>query len=223
MKHAAVIALLLLGITGVLSAQPVASAPKLTVKLGALSLADPVLPSFNLAGEFQISGPWYGQMEAGLILNLEDQVNGLTTNDKSGFRLRPAVRFYYQEQRNRYFLEFLLVYRQVSMDIDGEFFITPPNELSYNRLVNYAVDSRKLSAFLNVGLFDYSFNERLLVELGMGLGLFGQDNSFSNIPDYGSLRRTSIFSGAYDPDYAINAADIRVTGMLYLNIGYVLF
>ncbi|WP_282784917.1 hypothetical protein [Phaeodactylibacter xiamenensis] len=223
MKHSAAIVVLLLGIAGFLNAQPEASVPKLTVKLGALSLIDPVLPSFNLAGEFQISGRWYGQMEAGLILNLEDQVDGLRTGDKSGFRLRPAVRFYYQEQRNRYFLEFLLVYRQVSMDIDGEFWIAPPNELSYNRLVNYSVDSRKLSAFLNVGLFDHSFNERLLVELGMGLGLTGQDNSFSNIPDYGSLRRTSIFSGAFDPDYAINTADIRVTGMLYLNIGYVLF
>jgi hypothetical protein len=109
------------------------------------------------------------------------------------------------------------------MDIDGEFWIAPPNELSYNRLVNYSVDSRKLSAFLNVGLFDYSFNERLLFELGMGLGLSGQDNSFSNIPEYASLRRTSIFSGAYDPDYALTVADIRATGMLYLNIGYVLF
>lgn len=59
------------------------------------------------------------------------------------------------------------------MDIDGEFFIVLLNEFFYNWLVNYFVNSWKLLVFFNVGLFDYSFNECLLVELGMGLGLFG--------------------------------------------------
>jgi hypothetical protein len=205
-----------------LQAQPVDPAPKLTAKIGAFSLIDPVLPSLNIMGEFQIKGRWYGQLEAGVILDFEDRLEGLSTENRSGLRLRPAIRYYYQEQRNRYFMELLLVYRQVSMDIDGQFFIIPETGPTYNQLITYGVDSRKFSAFFNLGLFDYALNDRLVLEMGMGLGATVQENDFSDIPDNASIISTSIIS-AYEPDFATTVADIRATAMLYFNIGYVLF
>lgn len=203
-------------------AQPVDPAPKLVAKLGALSLLDPVLPSLNVMGEMQLKGPWYGQMEAGVILNLNDQLDGLDTKNRSGFRLRPALRYYYEEQRNRYFMELLLVYRQMAMDIEGQFRVFPETGPSYNRLATYTVDSRKFSVCFNVGLFDYSLNDRFVIELGMGLGAAVLDKEFSNIPENASVIRNSIIE-AYYPDSGTNVADLSVTGMVYFNIGYVLF
>lgn len=213
---------LLCTVAFLLRAQPVDPAPKLTAKFGALSLMDPVLPSLNLMGEFQLRGPWYAQLEGGIILNADDSFEGLRTGRKSGFRLRPAFRYYYQEQRNRYFMELLLVYRQVSMDIDGQFSVFPETGPNYNQLITYGVDSRKFSAFFNLGLFDYALNDRLVLEMGMGLGATVQENDFSDIPDNASIISTSIIS-AYEPDFATTVADIRATAMLYFNIGYVLF
>lgn len=203
-------------------AQPVDPAPKFIAKLGALSLLDPVLPSLNLIGEFQIRGPWYGQLEAGVMLNVDDWVEGLNTRDKSGFRLRPALRYYYQEQRNRYFMELMFVYRQVEMDLTADFRINPETGVSYNRRLNYTVNSRKISAFFNLGIFDFAINDRLMIELGLGLGAAIQDNEYDGIPEGASIIQTSIFR-TYDPDFETTVADLRATGMLYLNFGYALY
>lgn len=132
MKYFVVIVVLFFGIVGFFNVQFEVLVFKLMVKFGVLSLIDFVLFFFNLVGEFQISGCWYGQMEVGLIFNFEDQVDGLRIGDKSGFWLWLVVCFYYQEKCNWYFLEFLLVYCQVLMDIDGEFFIVLLNEFFYN-------------------------------------------------------------------------------------------
>lgn len=204
-------------------AQPIDPAPKFIAKLGALSLFDPVLPSVNLIGEFQLGGPWYGQVEGGLILNLDDQLSGLRTRDKRGFRLRPSVRYYYQEQRNRYFMELLVVYRQAKVEIDGQFRVNPPRGPSYNQLVPYTVDSRKFSVFLNVGLFDYVLNDRVVIEMGIGLGAAALDNTYSDIPEHASITSNTSIINAYNPDFEVGVADIRGTGMLYFNIGYVLY
>lgn len=203
-------------------AQPVDPAPKLIAKLGALSLLDPILPSVNLMGEFQIKGPWYGQLEAGVILNADDALERLNTSDKKGFRFRPALRYYYQERRNRYFMELLTVYRQVTLDIEADFFIQPDSGPSYYRRATYTVNSRKVSVFFNLGLFEYSSNDRFVFEIGFGLGGAIQDNEYSDLPENASIRQTS-FIRAFEPGYETTVADIRASGMLYFNLGYALF
>ncbi|MEQ8707019.1 MAG: hypothetical protein RIC19_24010 [Phaeodactylibacter sp.] len=222
MKRIIGIVVLLCSSVFLAQAQPVDPAPKLIAKLGALSLLDPVLPSLNLMGEVQLGGPWYAQLEGGVILNADDWVEGLKTSNKKGFRLRPALRYYYQEQRNRYFMELMLVYRQVEMDITADFWISSETGPSYNRRLTYTVNSRKVSAFYNIGLFEYMASDRLMVELGIGLGATIQDTEFDGIPENASIQQTSIIR-AYEPDFATTSADLRATSMLYFNIGYVLY
>ncbi|MBV6653203.1 MAG: hypothetical protein KI786_05580 [Mameliella sp.] len=222
MRRLLLLAALICCFGGMTSAQPLENAPKVIGKFGALSLLDPLFPSVNLGAEFQLGGPWYGQLEGGLVLNVDDWAEGLVIEDKSGFRLRPAIRYYYKEQRNRYFMELLFVYRQVNMDLRGDFRIVPEVGPSYNQRINYSVDSRKYSFLLNIGFFEYSPNERFVFEVGMGLGGASQDNDYSGIPDNASLIQTSNIQ-SFDPDYETTVADFRATGMLYFNLGYVLY
>ncbi|NRA52416.1 MAG: hypothetical protein HRU12_25085, partial [Phaeodactylibacter sp.] len=49
-----------------------------------------------------------------------------------------------------------------------------------------------------------------------------QDNDYSGIPDNASLIQTSNIQ-SFDPDYETTVADFRATGMLYFNLGYVLY
>jgi hypothetical protein len=163
--------------------------PKLIVKFCPLSLMDPLIPSANLAVEFQFNERLGLHLEGGAILNYS--LLEYTDHQIRGFRFRPSIRFYNILNDPDFFLEILAVTRFAWVDAKGDFSVTSPDGNSYFRRYDYSISHQRYSLLANVGGRAW-LGDGFLIDYAFGFGLSLRMEGEGNYPEGASLQRNNL-------------------------------
>ena len=172
-------------------------------------------PGLHLAVEYAFAPRFSAQLDGGPQFAWRSSSEP-TTQSFQGFRLRPALRYYFTEggyNNYRLFMELLYEYRQTQAGVEGDFQRETPLGSFQQRLV-YDFEERRNTFFFNLGIQQAS-RGGFLWELGGGLGYFFQNSSTGGVPEDARFITNGGWFWRYGPQERFG-----YSAMMYFSLGY---
>jgi hypothetical protein len=200
-------------------AQQAGNRPWFIIKNGTTSLLDPIIPTFNVGLEVYLAEDVALYVEGGPALKYRYFYNEPTMNKLNGYRLRAALRYYFEPPvigDPSFYIELYGSYNRIDANIQGDF-VRRSSIGSFQQRLNYDIDRIRSGVYANIGVQAIDLN-RFVIETGAGLGMIRREETFGNIPSDASF----ITNGSNVLRYSSRDIEESWTGMVffYVNLGY---
>lgn len=193
--------------------------PKFIIKNGTTSLLDPIIPTFNIGLEGYLAKNIALYLEGGPALKYRYFFNEPTMNKLNGYRLRAALRYYFDPPvigDPSFYVELYGSYYRIDANIQGDFRRTTSIG-SFEQRLDYDMDRVRSGVYTNVGVQAIDLN-RFVIEVGTGIGMIKREESYGGVPEDArfSTNGGNIFG------YSQFETNENWVGMIffYINLGY---